>query len=109
MGRTSEVNRNMRSTIIRSFDKSGMALPADGSRDHEINIESLENYEEGEENDIEGIEFDSDLSASDDEFVQDDVLGNISSGSKDESSESESVPSNAPNEPLTFKPIRFES
>ena len=59
-----EVNRKNKNTLIRSFAKSGIALPVDGSRDGEINIEGLEDYEVGENHDIEDVQFETDSEAS---------------------------------------------
>ena len=41
--------------MIRSFEKCGIALPLDGSR--EINIDGLDDYEVRDSADIEDIEF----------------------------------------------------
>ena len=42
---------------MRSFVKCGIALPSDGSRDGEINIMDLDDYEVGVSADVEDIEF----------------------------------------------------
>ena len=44
-----DISRRLRETMIRSFEKCGIALPLDGSRDSEINIEGLDDYEVGED------------------------------------------------------------
>ena len=43
-------------TVIRSFVKCGIALPISGSRDSEINIDSLPDYRMNESADEEEIE-----------------------------------------------------
>ena len=53
--------------MIRPFEKCGIALPLDGSRDREINIEGLDDYEVGDSADIEDIEFYTDSSDNDNE------------------------------------------
>ncbi len=66
-----EVSRNKAMTI-RSFKKTGIAVAADGSEDHEINIEGLTGYTiESEEDD----ELDSDDSE-DDPFADTDYSSN---------------------------------
>ena len=50
--------------MVRSFVKCGIALPIDGSRDSEINIQNLPNYEVGKSHDVEDVEFYSSTSES---------------------------------------------
>ena len=54
--------------MIRSFEKCGIALPMDGTRDSEINIEGQDEYEIGDSADIEDIDFFTD---SDDDNASD--------------------------------------
>ena len=53
-----DVSRRLRETMIRSFEKCGIVLPLDGSRD---------DYEVGDSADIEDIEFYTDSSDNDSE------------------------------------------
>ena len=62
-----DISRRLRETVIRSFEKCRIALPLDGSRDSEINIEGLDDYEVGDSADIEDIEFYTDSSDNDSE------------------------------------------
>ena len=48
-----EVSRRLKDTVVRSFVKCGIALPIDGSRDSEINIMDLDDYEVGVSTDVE--------------------------------------------------------
>ena len=48
-----DVCRSLKEIVVRSFVKCGTVLPIDGSRDYEINIEHLPNYEVGEARDVE--------------------------------------------------------
>ena len=39
-----DISRRLRDTVIRSFEKCGIALPTSGQRDREISLRGLENY-----------------------------------------------------------------
>ena len=59
---------------MRSFVKCGIALPIDGSRDSEVNITDLDDYEVGVSADVEDIEFfSSESDESDDEDGSDNI------------------------------------
>ena len=39
--------------VVRSFQKCGISVPTDGSKDDEINVNSLQNYKVGDDDDSE--------------------------------------------------------
>jgi len=52
-----EISRRLRETIVRSFEKCGIALPTSGQRDNFIHLSGLENYSVGHSSDVEQIWF----------------------------------------------------
>ena len=52
-----EISRRLRETIVRSFEKCGIALPTSGQWDNLIHLSGLEKYSVGHSSDVEQIWF----------------------------------------------------